>query len=237
MDFMFHIRRRQFGGSRIETPEPNWRNIPKPYWGYEDIGIFLLLVTFVSTGFRLAVRLRLLSEFWLTRPPIGFQVVLLLFLIFGLYSLLKLRYHMPVLKPLGWVWPPLRYFMLAPALGSIFAVAVAVFVQLRHQVTAPVPIADLFALSLVLGPILEESLFRGYLFPVLERSGGKLVAVVVTALLFALFHGPVNAAHWFWLTATGIAYGWMRVASESTSASALMHASYNLALILMSHRN
>jgi len=124
--------------------------------------------------------------------------------------------------------------MLAPALGSIFAVAVAVSVQLRHQVTAPVSIANVFLLSLVLGPILEESLFRGCLLPVLERSGGKLAAVVVTALLFALFHGPVNAAHWFWLTATGIAYGWMRIASESTSASVLMHASYNLDLILIS---
>jgi membrane protease YdiL (CAAX protease family) len=235
MDFMSHIRDTQFGGIHTKMPAPSRRHIPQPYWGYEDIGIFLLLVTFIAGSLRLALRLRLLSELWLTRPPIGFQVLLVLFLNFSLYSLLKLRYHRPVLKPLGWVWPPLRYFMLAPALGSIFAVAVAVSVQLRHQVTAPVSIADVFVLSLVLGPILEESLFRGCLLPVLERSGGKLVAVVVTALLFALFHGPVNAAHWFWLTATGIAYGWMRIASESTSAPALLHASYNLALILISH--
>jgi membrane protease YdiL (CAAX protease family) len=213
---------------------PTQRDIFQPYWSYEDIGIFLLLVTLVAPSLRLAVRLRLLSELWLTRPPIGFQVVLLLFLIFGLYLLLKLRYHRPVLKPLGWVCPPLRYFMLASVLGSVLAVTVAVFVHLGHQVAAPLSIADVFVLSLVLGPILEESLCRGCLLPVLERSGGKLVAVVVTALLFALFHGPVNAAHWFWLTATGIAYGWMRIASESTSASALMHASYNLALILIS---
>lgn len=124
--------------------------------------------------------------------------------------------------------------ILAPVLGSIFAVAVAVFLQLRREVIASVSIANVFLLNLILGPILEESLFRGCLLPVLERSGGKVVAVVVTALLFALFHGPANAALWFWLTATGIAYGWMRIASESTSASALMHASYNLALILIS---
>lgn len=165
------------------------QNLSNPYWGYEDIGIFLLLVTFVSTGFRLAVRLHLLSKVWLTRPPMGLQTVLVLFLIFSLYSLLKLRYHRPVLRSLGWVWPQLWYFMLAPVLGSIFAVAVAVFVQLRHQVTAPVSIADVFVLSLVLGPILEESLFRGCLLPVLERSGGKLVAVVVTALLLLYFMG------------------------------------------------
>ena len=218
---MSYIRDEKLGAILAKTPGPSQRDIFQPYWGYEDIGIFLLLVTLIAASLRLAVRLRLLSELWLTRPPIGFQVVLLLILIFGLYLLLKLRYHRPVVKPLGWVWPPLRYFMLAPALGSIFAVAVAVSVRLRHQVTAPASIANVFLLSLVLGPVLEESLFRGCLLPVLERSSGKLVAVVVTALLFALFHGPVNAAHWFWLTATGIAYGWMRIASESTSASAL----------------
>ena len=37
-------------------------------------------------------------------------------------------------------------------------------------------------------------------------------------------------AHWVTLTGTGIAYGWMRVASRSTTAPAVMHAAYNLTL-------
>jgi len=139
-----------------------------------------------------------------------------------------------VLKPLGWVWPSVRYFLFAPVSGSLLALAVVVFLRLRHQVPT-VSLTDVFLLSFIAGPILEESLFRGCLLPVLEQSTGKALAVIATAVLFALFHAPANAPHWFWLTATGMAYGSMRIASQSTSAAALMHASYNLALILFAH--
>lgn len=213
------------------NPGSDKRDI-QPYWGYEDIGIFLLLVAFTAASLHLAVRSHLLSQLWLERSTEAFQIGVVLFLSFSLYLLLKLRYHRPVLKPLGWIWPSTCFLMLAPILGCLLALAVTVFLRLQHQVTPTVPVADFFLLGLVLGPVLEESLFRGCILPVIERSAGKLVAVVVTALLFAVFHGPVNAAHWFWLTATGIAYGWMRIASRTTSAAAFMHASYNLALMV-----
>jgi Type II CAAX prenyl endopeptidase Rce1-like len=82
------------------------------------------------------------------------------------------------------------------------------------------------------GPILEESVFRGCLLPVLAQTTGNLAAVILTALLFALFHQPANLVHWVSFTATGVAYGWIRVASRSTTAGAFMHATYNLALFL-----
>lgn len=52
-------------------------------------------------------------------------------------------------------------------------------------------------------------------------------------VIFALFHGPTDLVHWVTLTGTGIGYGWMRVASGSTTAPALMHATYNLTLCLL----
>ena len=62
---------------------------------------------------------------------------------------------------------------------------------------------------------------------------GNGAAVIITAFLFALFHGPSDLAHWASYTATGAAYGWLRVASRSTTATALMHAIYNLTLFLL----
>lgn len=50
-------------------------------------------------------------------------------------------------------------------------------------------------------------------------------AVLISAVIFAFFHGPTDLAHWVAFTATGIAYGGMRVASGSTTAPALMHES------------
>jgi membrane protease YdiL (CAAX protease family) len=71
------------------------------------------------------------------------------------------------------------------------------------------PIGELLVLGVVLGPILEESVFRGYLIPVLAQTTGNLAAVILTALLFALFHQPANLVHWVSFTATGVAYGWI----------------------------
>ena len=91
---------------------------------------------------------------------------------------------------------------------------------------------EMLVLGFVLGPILEESFFRGCLLPVLAHTTGNLAAVILTALLFALFHQPADLAHWVSFTATGVAYGWIRVASRSTTAAAVMHATYNLAVFL-----
>ncbi len=55
---------------------------------------------------------------------------------------------------------------------------------------------ELLVLGFLLGPMLEESLFRGCLLPVLAQTTGNLAAVTLTALLFALFHKPADLAHW-----------------------------------------
>ena len=93
---------------------------------------------------------------------------------------------------------------------------------------------ELLFLGLLLGPVLEESLFRGCLLPLLAQTTGSGMAVILTAILFALFHNPPNLAHWVSFTATGVAYGWIRVASRSTTAGAVMHTTYNLGLFLVS---
>ena len=151
----------------------------------------------------------------------------------GLYFILRLRYRQPVLKPLGWVVPQMRYIVIALMLGSSFAAGITLYLRLRKQVTPPTPISELLILGLVLGPILEESLFRGCLMPLLAQSMGTIPVIIITAAIFAIFHGPTNPGHCLTFAATGIAYGWVRVASGSTTAPTLMHAAYNLTFGLL----
>ena len=92
--------------------------------------------------------------------------------------------------------------------------------------------ADFLILGLLLGPILEESVFRGCLLPVVARTFGSAFSVLATAVLFAAFHGPTDVIHWIWFSATGVAYGWLRLASQTTTAPAFMHATCNLTLFL-----
>jgi membrane protease YdiL (CAAX protease family) len=206
---------------------------PQPFWGYEDIGAFFLLIVSLSLILRLLARLHFLSQSTIINPSLGRQSAVVVFLGAGLYFVLRLRHrHKPVLKPLGWVVPQMAYIVMAIILGVSFAAGIALYLRLRHQITPPISIGELLVLGLVLGPCLEESLFRGCLLPVLAQTTGTMPAVIITAAVFALFHGPTDLAHWVSFTATGIAYGWMRVASRSTTAAALMHAAYNLGLFL-----
>ena len=208
----------------------NERLDPEPYWGYEDIGVFFLLLVSLSPMLRLLARFHLLSRSAITNPSVGLQFVVVVILSVGLHSVLRLRHRQPVLRPLGWVVPQGIYIITALLLGPSLAGGVALYLRLRDQSTSPIPVVELLVLGLVLGPILEESLFRGCLLPVLAQTAGTVPAVIITAILFAVFHGPSNPAHWVSFTATGLAYGWMRVASRSTTAPALMHAAYNLSL-------
>jgi membrane protease YdiL (CAAX protease family) len=209
----------------------NTRFEPHPFWGYEDIGAFLLLAVLLGLILRLLVRFHFLSRSAMDSPGIGLQSAVIAVLSGGLYFILRLRYRQPVLKPLGWVVPQMRYIVIALMLGSLLAAGIALYIRLRNHVPPSIPTRELLILGL--GPILEESLFRGCLLPILGQSTRTIPAVIITAVIFAIFHGPTNLAHWLTFTTTGIAYGWLRLASRSTTAPALMHAAYNLTLCLL----
>lgn len=49
-----------------------------------------------------------------------------------------------------------------------------------------------FVALVVLAPIAEELIFRGYLFGTLRRISGLVVAIVVTSILFGVVHGQWN---------------------------------------------
>jgi membrane protease YdiL (CAAX protease family) len=204
----------------------------RPYWNYEDIGVFFLVLVLLGSVLRFLVRFRLLQRSELTDPSFGLQFAVVASLSLALYLVLKFRHHQPVLQPLGWVWPRTPYIVVALLGGLFLASGVALYLNFRSQSQPPLGVVELLVLGIVLGPMLEESLFRGCLLPLLAQTTGNVPAVILTAFLFALFHKPADLPHWVSFIATGLAYGWIRVISSSTTAGALMHATYNLALFL-----
>lgn len=96
-------------------------------------------------------------------------------------------------------------------------------------------------LQLTLGPVLEEIVFRGYLFALVTWSLRRLttnlvlnwLVIVTAAVVFALAHLTQPGVSWLQLvciTSTGTLYGWVRQHSGSTAAAAASHAVYNLTL-------
>jgi len=100
---------------------------------------------------------------------------------------------------------------------------------------------SLVLLQLTLGPVLEEVVFRGYLFELLAWAFRRLatdlvldwLVVIAAALVFAVVHLAQPGVSWLQLaciTSTGSLYGWIRQRSGSTAPAALAHAVYNLML-------
>ena len=149
-------------------------------------------------------------------------------MILTLYLVLKLRHYHYALTH----WDGFGHVIYVIA-GLIAGVSLA---GALHFIYA-IPIAARSTLGLwscfsgvSLGPTLEEYLFRGCLLPLLAQTTGRIPAVILTAFLFSVFHQPADLAHWVSFTVTGLAYGWIRVVSGSTTAAAVMHATYNFAL-------
>jgi membrane protease YdiL (CAAX protease family) len=103
----------------------------------------------------------------------------------------------------------------------------------------------LIALQVTLGPVLEEIVFRGYLFAFLvwllskaaNDAGQGRSVVVFAAVVFAVVHVAQPGVSWLQLaciTSTGTLYGWIRWRSGSTAPAALSHAVYNLTLYAIS---
>src|SRR6185437_10590101 len=103
----------------------------------------------------------------------------------------------------------------------------------------------LIVLQVTLGPVLEEVVFRGYLFAFLMwfltraaiGAGRDRLVVVFAAVVFAVVHLARPGVSWLQLaciTSTGTLYGWIRCRSGSTAPAAASHAVYNLALYAMS---
>ena len=85
--------------------------------------------------------------------------------------------------------------------------------------------------SVLLAPVCEELFFRGYLTAAL-RAAGSRSAVLISALFFALVHG-VNAALLpkFLL---GLLLGVLMMRTDSLLAAVLVHAAYNLTVLVLS---
>lgn len=199
---------------------------------YADIGFFFVLVFFLAMMFRIGVHLHVLSQTRLDNPTLPFQFTISLFLIGSLYAIIRLRHGRAAWKRLGWSWPA-RIHLVAALVGGIgLGIGVDIIAHATTPTTHVIHLWNLILLDGLLGPIIEESFFRGCFLPIIARTTGPTIGIAASAALFATLHPIGTFVQWLCFVATGTAFGWIRVKSGSTAASALMHAIYNATLFL-----
>jgi len=222
------------------APAPPERD---PFWGYSDLLLFggLALPAMLS-GFGLVkVTLYLLRLHpGRAAEAVAAQFMGYLFLSLVLVVIFRLQYGRPFWKSLGWTRIPVPPMWVAIA-GWLAAFAVVLVGYLIRTPTTGNPMTELIQenrLSLILvgifgvtvGPLAEELAFRGFLQPLLVRSLGVPLGIVLTAIPFGLLHAPEYGYSWrhaALITTAGAAFGWMRHATGSTKAATLMHSAYN----------
>jgi sodium transport system permease protein len=88
--------------------------------------------------------------------------------------------------------------------------------------------------TFVLIAVTEEVLFRGFLFSALRARVGPRATIVVSALLFGVFHGVSLIDRLLPSTLMGLLLGWVCWQTRSVLPGMLLHGSYNALLLLLS---
>lgn len=187
------------------------------------------------------------ERFVLSKPAfaIGSMLLWYAFLFLFLYVTLAVLRGYPFWRTLGWrkisghgggpARSPWLYFL--GGCGISFAVSFATY---KMQPPEHVPIEELFryrntamlfmAMAVLVAPLVEETVFRGYLYPLFAKTFGVAFSVIVTGVLFGLMHGAQLG--WTWglvsvLIAVGIIFTFVRARTGTVFASFLLHLGYN----------
>ncbi|RTQ52233.1 CPBP family intramembrane metalloprotease [Hymenobacter gummosus] len=214
-------------------PQPSpWYPTYKESWAV--LGWYLLSMLPVVVG---AVGLmQWLPKSWQT------GVMLLLGTLMQVALVLWLRRRAgPRLAPVAWSGPydqtwhvPLLLVLLTPCLAA--SLAPLTWLHLPHWGVDKTFDKMLQTPALVLllacgaAPVLEEWLFRGTVLPGLVRNYGVRPAVLLSAVLFAVFHmNPGQAAPTFFI---GLFLGWLYVRLQSLRVCVLVHFTNNFMAVL-----
>ena len=227
-----------------ETPPESWTpSRREPVWGYEDLALFVSAVLpSLALGALMARLARMIAPRVFAGSAatnLSFQLFLYLFLAGALYMIVSFRHGEPFWSSLGWTLR-FRGAVLAVAAGPLLAVAASVLGVALHTPAAPNPIQEMIrdrgslvivvSFGVLAAPFFEELVFRGFLFPLLQRSLGSWPGIVFTAIPFGFLHGAQN--HWIWqqvalITLAGVVFGYVRCKTGSTAAAFLIHARFN----------
>ena len=177
---------------------------------------------------------------------VGTNILWFALIFLFLYVTLSVLRGLPFWRTLGWKklntgpiagkGSPWAYFFSGCGLAIFVAIA-------SRQVAKDVdhlPIQELFksrtgamllmAMAVFVAPLVEETVFRGYLYPLFAKSLGVLPGILITGALFGLMHGAQLG--WTWglvalLTLVGVIFTFARARTGTVVASFLLHLGYN----------
>jgi|SRR5271157_1018624 len=231
---------------RLETPPPEE---PEVFWGYPDLCLFVFFGLLGLLAGAVVLKIEA-SVFHFAKAPVAAllpaQMATYAVLFGGLRLIFRMHYGRPFWSSLGWTPVPVaaRYVAAAGAFTAAAAILAGGLIHLpqeENQITellqqGNAAILLMAAFGVAIAPLCEELVFRGFLQPLLARSLGATAGILIAGAAFGLLHFREYGNSWrhaLLLSGAGACFGWMRHATRSTKASAIMHAAYNGLLFLL----
>jgi len=238
--------------------EPSVPAKPFPVWSGWDV-----LLLFFFTGF-IALFVGALGEavsHWLQvkfptvqflRHPaiesiflLSFQALLDVLIFLFIYFTVTLKYSSPFWLSIKWVPRGTHYLLTYLSLGILLALTVLGISAVLPSPKKP-PLEELLkyptsaflfaALGVFVAPFVEEVIFRGFIYPIVERKLGRILAVLATALLFTTVHVTQLWGSWSGIVLillVGITLSTVRAKTDSLIPSFVIHLSYNSTICLL----
>lgn len=121
-------------------------------------------------------------------------------------------------------------------------------VALHRWIPDTLPITEFFkdrpsalllgAFGILVAPLMEELLFRGFLYPALARWTGTVVSIIITASAFTLLHGAQLGYSWaplLLIFVVGVTLTVTRARTNSVATCVIVHMTYNFVLLLQTY--
>lgn len=237
-------------------------------WGWWDVALLAVIglvgLLLFGTVFAAALQTAGVSRAQIQHSMVyqgRFAIVAMVFLsfllLFYLALQMRLRFRAPILRTLR--WQPLDSGRMRPLFAYLGFVSggflLSIFVALASSAFTPknkMPIEQYFQdrptalllliVSVTLAPLFEETIFRGYLYPVVARTFGIVPGVIFTGLLFGLMHASQlggNLPQVALIMLVGVVFTAARAKTGNVLPGYLLHVSYNsfiaIAFLIASH--
>jgi membrane protease YdiL (CAAX protease family) len=241
----------------LQIPEPVLPEDLRVPWSWPHLAVFVVfgvasqlaigIVAIVYFSANRHLSQKQLKQLFESDPRliVGTNILWFALIILFLYITLSVLRDLPFWKTLGWrklnsdplagKGSPWAYFFSGCGLAIFVAIASSRVKNVDH-----VPIQELFksrngamllmAMAVFVAPFVEETVFRGYLYPLFAKSLGVLPGILITGALFGLMHGAQLG--WTWglvglLTLVGVIFTFARARTGTVVASFLLHLGYN----------
>jgi membrane protease YdiL (CAAX protease family) len=174
------------------------------------------------------------------------QAILDALAILYLYLMLLARTDAPFWPSIGWrdMFPPgagkIRESALQFLAGGAMLALVVSFaggflnsketLPIEELLQARVSILLFGILGVLVAPLVEETIFRGFLYPVIARRLGVAAGIAITGTLFGLMHAAQLWGGWgqiALLILVGVVLTWVRARTGTVAASYFVHLGYN----------